>query len=532
MVTASAGEGVLSYTIRQLIEQIHRGQVRIPAFQRGFVWDPDHVAYLMDSVYKGFPFGSLLFWRTREQLKADRKLGPFQLPPPQADYPIDYVLDGQQRVTSLFGTFQTDLVPEDWDGWRQVYFDFEANPSPQEPQFQALSDADADPARYFALRVLFDTVEFRRATEGMPAERIRVVDDLQTRFREAQIPVQLSDLDNKAAVAIIFERINRQGVPLDTLQLLSAWTWSEDFQLQSEFDALKDELSPFGFHAVGEDTNLLLRCCSAVVAGDASPEALMALTGEQIREHFPAILNGLRGSIDFLRSNLAVEALWNLSYSTVLVPLTVYFATERAEGAPVPDAHRRILLRWFWQSCFSRRYSSGVLRSLKEDIEAIRSLRDGAASALAQNQYTVSPVFFLENQFNLGSVNSKTLVLMLAQPTPRSFISGAPVDLREPLRFGNRAEFHHLMPRAFLSGQDIAESSNCLANICILSRQENRTLGGVAPSAYRPRMPAEVNEILDAALCPESLFADEYDAFVRDRATRLADYATRLCSEH
>lgn len=520
-----------TYTIRQLVEQIHRGQVRIPAFQRGFVWDPDHVAYLMDSIYKGFPFGSLLFWRTREQLKADRKLGPFELPAPEADYPIDYVLDGQQRVTSLFGTFQTELEPADWEGWKQVYFDFEANPSPQEPQFQALSDQEADPDRYFPLRVLFDTVQFRRATEGMDAYRLRVVDDLQTRFREAQIPVQLSVLDNKAAVAIIFERINRQGVPLDTLQLLSAWTWSEDFQLQTEFDLLKDELSPFGFHAVGEDTNLLLRCCSAVVAGDASPEALMALTGEQIRENFPAIVNGLKGSIDFLRANLSVEALWNLPYSTVLVPLTVYFATHRAEGAAVPDAHRRILLRWFWQSCFSRRYSSGVLRSLKEDIDAIRALRDGGTSALAQNQYAVGEAFFLENQFNLGSVNSKTVVLMLAQPRPLSFISGTPVDLREPLRFGNRAEFHHLMPKAFLAGQTISESPNCLANLSILSRQENRTLGGGAPGEYRKKMPADVTKILAAAICPGSLFNDDFDAFVRERATMLAAYATALCTE-
>lgn len=518
-------------TIRQLVEQIHRGQVRIPAFQRGFVWDPDHVAYLMDSIFKGFPFGSLLFWRTREQLRADRKLGPFDLPDPQADYPIDYVLDGQQRVTSLFGTFQTEIVPDDWAGWRQVYFDFDANPSPQEPQFQALLEAEADPRRYFPLKVLFDTVAFRRATEGMAADRLRVVDDLQTRFREALIPVQLSVLDNKAAVAIIFERINRQGVPLDTLQLLSAWTWSEEFQLQTEFDQLKDELSPFGFHEVGEDTNLLLRCCSAVVAGDASPEALMALTGEQIRANFPAIVNGLKGSIDFLRANLSVEALWNLPYSTVLVPLTVYFATDRAENVPLPDAHRRVLLRWFWQSCLSRRYSSGVLRSLKEDIDAIRELRDGGAAQLAQGQYLVPASFFLDNQFNLGSVNSKTFVLLLAQLMPRSFVSGALVDLREPLRFGNRAEFHHLTPKAFLTNRGVAQSPNCLANICILSRQENRALGGVAPSVYRARMPADVAAILESAICPPSLFEDDFDIFATERAERLATLATRLCSE-
>lgn len=78
-----------SLTIREIVDTILRGQLRIPAFQRGFVWEPDRVAYLMDSIYKGFPFGSLLFWRTREQLKCERDLGPFELPPPTEDYPVD-----------------------------------------------------------------------------------------------------------------------------------------------------------------------------------------------------------------------------------------------------------------------------------------------------------------------------------------------------------------------------------------------------------------------------------------------------------
>lgn len=78
-------------SIREILEQVNRGQIRIPAFQRGFVWDPERVAYLMDSIFKKYPFGSVLFWRTNEKLRFDRKLGPFELPEPKADYPIDYV---------------------------------------------------------------------------------------------------------------------------------------------------------------------------------------------------------------------------------------------------------------------------------------------------------------------------------------------------------------------------------------------------------------------------------------------------------
>ncbi len=67
-------------TIREIIEAVNRGQIRIPAFQRGFVWEPERIGYFMDSLYKGFPFGALLFWRAKTRLKAERALGPFNLP--------------------------------------------------------------------------------------------------------------------------------------------------------------------------------------------------------------------------------------------------------------------------------------------------------------------------------------------------------------------------------------------------------------------------------------------------------------------
>ena len=96
--------------IRKIIEKITSGEIRIPAFQRDFVWEPNQVQFLMDSIFKGYPIGSLLLWRSREQLSYDRQLGPYSLPDPQKDYPIDYVLDGQQRITSIFSTFQRFFI--------------------------------------------------------------------------------------------------------------------------------------------------------------------------------------------------------------------------------------------------------------------------------------------------------------------------------------------------------------------------------------------------------------------------------------
>jgi hypothetical protein len=517
-------------TIREILDTVVRGQIRIPAFQRGFVWEPDRVAYLMDSIYKGFPFGSLLFWRTKEKLRTERGLGPFKLPSPAEDYPVDYVLDGQQRITSIFGVFQTQLPVEQPEFWQDIFFDYRADTNAQETQFFALKAEEIDADRHFALKALFDTTAYRRATSGFDEALAKKIDEMQTVFKEVRIPVQLFKTEDRATVAIIFERVNRQGVPLDTLQLLSAWTWSDEFQLQSQFADLTEQLAPFGFEGLGADSNLLLRCCSAILGGDASPDALMTLNGAMVRDRFTEVLNGVRGAVDYIRTNFHAYSLENLPFSTILVPLSVFFAVPGNKEIKYTNDQRRIINRWFWRSCFSKRYSSGVLRNLKSDIEEIKRLREGKPSALGKSLVTIPENFFTSNVFAMGAVNTTTFILLLAQGMPLSFISGAPIDLGEKLRQSNRAEFHHLMPKAFLQETNQTEwNPSCLANFAFISRADNRELGGVRPGAYREKMPTNTDEILHKAFCPADLFSDDYGIFVRKRASLLSKAAEDLC---
>lgn len=521
--------------IRQILEQLGGGNIRIPAFQRGFVWDADKVAYFMDSLYKGYPFGSLLFWRTKAQLKTERQLGPFMLPDRDPEYPIDYVLDGQQRITSIFGVFQTDLKAQKEQDWTAVYFDFQADPTAQQSQFMVLNPPEVDTSRHFSLNVLFDVVGYRSATSGLAEELLKRIDGLQARFKEVRIPVQTFPTEDRATVAIVFERVNRKGVELDTLQLLSAWTWSDEFDLQQAFKNLSSELQPFGFADVGEDTNLLLRCCAAVLKGEASPDTLVEIEGARVREKFGDIVNGIKGAIDFLRQNLQVQSVNNLPFLTLLVPLSAFFAVPENQSVKLSNEQRTRLVRWFWRSCFSRRYSGGVLRNLKTDIEEIRKLRDGQESKLDTFQAAIEPDFFVENLFRIDSVNTKTFVLMLANRGPLSFVSGSPIDLQNVLRDYNRNEFHHLYPRAHLrdvqAGSNPPKSDlNCLANFSFMSRVDNTALGGTAPSAYRAKMPSgpTLDTILEGALCPYSLFDDNFDNFVKARAERLTEEARLL----
>lgn len=130
------------------------------------------MAHFLDSIYKGYPFGSLLFWMTNEKLIAERQLGPFELPEPAKKHPVMCVLDGQQQLTSLFVTFQTEFQLPSSEDWRSVHFDLSLPEDIQQSQFVALKPPEVELDRHFPLSSLFDPVKYRLAT-GRFLERSR-----------------------------------------------------------------------------------------------------------------------------------------------------------------------------------------------------------------------------------------------------------------------------------------------------------------------------------------------------------------------
>ncbi len=137
----------------------------------------------------------------------------------------------------------------------------------------------------------------------------------------------------------------------------------------------------------------------------------------------------------------------------------------------------------------------------------------------------------MENAFRIDSVNTKTFVLMLANEGPLGFVSGAPVTLADVLKDANRNEFHHMHPRSCLKQQEYKGSyGNALANFAFLSKADNIHLGGDCPSVYRKKMPADpiFTQILEHALCPVSLFEDDFDQFIKERTELLTARAKEL----
>lgn len=514
--------------IRQIIERISSGDIRIPAFQRDYVWEPDQVAFLLDSIYKSFPIGTVILWQTHERLSVEKRLGSFDLPEPKKDYPVNYVLDGQQRLTSLFSVFQTDLKPVN-DEWIDIYFDMNAEENIQESLFVALSDEERDLTRHFPVRTLFTTVAYRKACENLNEIQVKKVDVLQERFKEYNVQEQTFQSDDRTKVAIVFERINRAGTRLDTFELLAAWSWSDDFDLVESFRDLQQEISDHGYGDLCDEQELQLRICAGVITGQTAPANVVSLQGAQIRQQFDKIRNGILGAIDFLRRDLKVTHFRMLPFPGLIVPLSCFFATTKTDGQNYTDKQKEKICQWFWRTIFNRRYSSDVNERQATDIRELLALKADENHAFRLPSRDIR-VDFEKGSFAAAGVSSKSLILMLVQSMPHSFLSGAQIELNKVLKKGSKHEFHHIFPQKFLADQGMEKKDiNVLANICFLTRSDNNNIKAKGPADYVDQINAvSRTQYLAEALCDENFLRGDYNAFIKFRTEQLVMKAEQL----
>ncbi|WP_323032427.1 DUF262 domain-containing protein [Paracoccus sp. (in: a-proteobacteria)] len=93
-----------------LINDIEKGVIKIPKFQREFVWPIEKTATLLNSIVKGYPIGTFILWKTDYRMGDVKDIGNIALPPTPSDRQVEYVLDGQQRMTSLFAAYRGAVI--------------------------------------------------------------------------------------------------------------------------------------------------------------------------------------------------------------------------------------------------------------------------------------------------------------------------------------------------------------------------------------------------------------------------------------
>lgn len=506
--------------IDKIISRINSGDIKIPAFQRAYVWKQSQILDLLDSIIKNYPIGSILLWSTSDKLKHTRNIAGYTIPENPDEYPVNYVLDGQQRVSSIFASFSDKTKQDPASANYNPNLDlFEIYYSFSKKVFLPKSEVDTSLNDAIYLRHFLNPANFFDSVLKLDALYQNEAKELYSKFINYEIPVVTIKNREKSEVGIIFERINNTGTKLTTLDLMTAWTWTDDFHLLESMNELQEELEEKNFGDLTQ--NIILQAISGFIQNDTTTKAITELSGEQVRDNWEKFCESLRKTIDFLATEINCSHLDFLPSQQLIVGLVNFFGIDR-----IPDSNQlKELKKWFWKTSFSNRYSTGqTTEKMNFDIQRMIEIRKNDFSEVKKARYTVTKGELIASKFSKANPLTRAFLLLMAQKNPLDLVKNIKIDIAISLSKYNRKQYHHIFPNAFLKKQGFPHSNIfSLVNFCFLPADSNKKISKKSPSDYFFNVipQNEFNEILISNLIPltkDIYTSDNYKDFLDKRA--------------
>lgn len=464
-----------------LMNDVQKGLIKIPQFQRDFVWTKEKSARLLDSILKGYPIGTFILWKTKETLRTVRNLGNATLPDtPEGDF-VQYILDGQQRLTSLFASFKGLSIrrAERVDNFGDLFIDLTAT---SEEELVITDISNMLPQSFVRIvDLLQGNIAF---LASFPAEHHAKLSDYKMRLENYSFSTVLVREASIDVATEIFTRINVTGRPLTVFEIMVAKTFdaTSDFDLARENDTLIDKLRDAGFETIAPTT--VLQTVSAILTKECSKKKILSLN----KKEFIAVWNKVKESIfeavDYFRSALRIPVSRLMPYNALLVPFAYFFFHHPQK--PVGD--RQVYLQdFFWRVSFGGRYSYSLESRLAQDIKRIDTILEGK---LPEYDYPIDTTAeFVTNNgwFSVSRSYVKAVLCIFAYHQPKSFVDHSLVNINNDwLKRANSKNYHHFFPKAYLKKQGIEDArANHVANITIVDDFLNkRLIKQQAPATY------------------------------------------------
>ncbi len=418
-----------TYSFEQLVEQVRNGRLRVPRFQREFVWKYKQVRMLFRSIALGYPVGTLLIWSTSERYSSFGEIGPIQLDTEQPPKPteVGYVLDGHQRVSVMVGALSlSDDEAGSLEGQKRaflVYYDLdrekfshERTPKDQHLPLRYLLSSEADPLTTWIDERRDRTQQGSTERERWDRNRRRAF-ALQTTFAQYRVPyLEVTNADLPEAVNI-FTLLNTQGTPAKPHEVFAALTWRQDsFDFAGEAKRLLADYPNHDNFGTDPVLRALLASLGESVYED-NWQAVQDRHGDQLQQRFSEISVAFGRAVDFLVENVGVRSGRVLPYALQLVALTEFFRrTPKAEPAQASE-----LVRWIWASGFSQAYSAATASGADELLRRIGSLAAGEETQLLNEPALMEPY---PVTFHPKAARVRVFHLFLASKGPRDLTTG------------------------------------------------------------------------------------------------------------
>jgi hypothetical protein len=576
-----------STSLPELIKDITTGKIQLPDFQRGWVWDDDHVRNLLVSIARSFPVGAVMLMETggevRFQTRPVEGIDPNTVPK-DPDY---LILDGQQRLTSL--TQAVGLAsPVDTRTAkgkaikRHYYFNIRTALEGEDRLEDAVVAVDESRQKRsdFGRKVDLDLSTRQRECEQLyfPCDKLLSPNDwasdlfkynqeaigtyfefqekVLSAFSAYQLPViELKKETSKEAVCLVFEKVNTGGVQLSVFELITASYAAEGYNLRddwfgSDIRKVPSRKARLEQHELLKDVQStdLLQAITLLHTRERKLEDLKGgRTGKQVRpvsakraSVLDLPLEAYRRWADEVEKGFVEAARFllkecfysrrELPYATQLVPLAAVM-TLLGNRWREPRIHAK-LSRWYWSGVLGELYGGAVETRIALDLEELMNwFENDAEVPRTVTDASFDPTRLESLRSRLSAAYKGINVLILREGAEDFFWKG---DIQELDNQGVELDIHHIFPRAWCEAQGIPPRVyDAIINKTPISFKANRMIGGDAPSAYLARLQNHeqvqlgdeaMNAILEGHRIPTAaLRADDFEVFYQQRKRRLLE---------
>ena len=514
-----------------LISEIQKGQIKVPKFQRNFVWSLDKTAKLLDSILKGYPIGTFILWETNERLNDIKNIGNLKLPPVPDDIKIQYVLDGQQRITSLYAAFLGAKIQKEGEkkitDYSNIYVDLDGDIENNDNQIVVSEKPEgAFITLHEVLNFNENLLEIKEKYSDEQFKKIHQYSQTFSTYDFSTIVLRKEDIDSAIEV---FTRINTGGQTLTLFEIMSAKTYDEEqnFDMEERFQKLVEELKEVKYETIS--SSILLNILSLILSKnkECKRKVILQLDKQAVIDVWDDVISALKESIDYFRSVYRIPVSAILPYDSLLVPFVYffYFQKEKPKGNQI-----KFLEEFFWRMSLSFRYSSSTESKLAQDIKRIDEILKGNRPNYDDVKvYLNSPKDLIETSFSAGSSYCKAILCLLAYHEPKDFQNNGKVILDNSwLKVANSKNYHHFFPKAYLRKNNIG-NENSLVNITLVSADLNkRKIKAKAPSIYikdfldeNDDLPVSLKSHLINDLDDFGVMSDDYLVFLEKRANAI-----------
>lgn len=564
--------------LKDLLSLVEKGKAQLPDFQRSWVWDNEKICKLIESITSGYPMGAVMFLETGgSQIRFTYRC--FTGVENNDLYSPDYlVLDGQQRLTTLFQVFQCKKAVqtckptnrEDKFG-RYYYIDIRKALDPNEDRLDAIIsmpekkiltedigrniklDLSTTEKEYenlmFPLNITFSSSEIREWERGLIMYHGNSIIDLFDKFDKKilsnilsyKIPVIAIEKDtSKEAVCQIFENVNTGGVKLTVFELITATFAADEYNIRDDWDNIYRQFKKSkqsGVLKVVENTTFLtamtllvnyLKYKNGNGTVACKKKDVLRLELSDYKANHDVLISGFFKAANFL-INQGVFSSQNLPYTSQLVPLAAIFAYAEIKNINMAiQTNKDILARWYWCGVFGELYGGANESRYALDIVGVfDNITDGKVPDTVVRA-SFQPRRLLSMQTRNSAAYNGIMGLIL-QDSPLDFMSANKMDIATYL--DESTDIHHIFPRNYCEQQGYDQQKwNSVVNKTPIYASTNRSIGGRAPSEYICTMANKGLTQLQMRQAIEShkidfdkLNSDDFDAFIIDRAIRLLD---------